>query len=162
MRDVRVVERAKTLRITAWLHHLDMAVEREVLAPQTLEAAQHERGPLLDMLLAPRASNLTFAEVVNRILDEDRSNAESSLAKLQEHCAHIQEELEGLIKAHQDESEKLARKRIKKEIDVKRKDVKSLRVTISHHESLLGRDQDDDVSDHEFGEPAETEMAPVP
>ena len=27
MRDMRVVERAKTLQITTWLHHLDMAAE---------------------------------------------------------------------------------------------------------------------------------------
>ena len=39
-RDVRVVERAKTLRITTWLHRLDMAaVEGDQIASQTLEAA---------------------------------------------------------------------------------------------------------------------------
>ena len=39
MRDMRVVERARTLRIATWLHRLDMAAERDVLAPQTLEPA---------------------------------------------------------------------------------------------------------------------------
>ena len=39
MRDVRVVERAKTLRITTWLHCLDMAAEGDQIASQTLEAA---------------------------------------------------------------------------------------------------------------------------
>ena len=38
-RDMRVVERAKTLRIATWLHHLDMAVEGDQIASQTLEAA---------------------------------------------------------------------------------------------------------------------------
>ena len=39
-RDVRVMERAKTLRITTWLHRLDMAVvEGDQIASQTLEAA---------------------------------------------------------------------------------------------------------------------------
>ena len=38
-RDVRVVERAKTLRIATWLHRLDMAVEGDEIASQTLEAA---------------------------------------------------------------------------------------------------------------------------
>ena len=38
-RDVRAVERAKTLRIATWLHHLDMAVEGDEIASQTLEAA---------------------------------------------------------------------------------------------------------------------------
>ena len=37
-RDVRVVERAKTLQIATWLHHLDMAVEGDEIASQTLEA----------------------------------------------------------------------------------------------------------------------------
>ena len=38
-RDVRVVERAKTLRIATWLHRLDMVVEGDEIASQTLEAA---------------------------------------------------------------------------------------------------------------------------
>ena len=38
-RDMRVVERAKTLQIATWLHHLDMAVEGDEIASQTLEAA---------------------------------------------------------------------------------------------------------------------------
>ena len=114
------------------------------------------------MLLALRASNLTFEEVVNCILDEDRSSTESSLAEFQECHAHIQEELEGLIKAHHDVSDKDTQKRIKKEIDMKQKDVKNLRVAISHHESLLGRDQGDEVSDHDSGEPAKTVVAPAP
>ena len=37
-RDVRVMERAKTLQIATWLHHLDMAVEGDQIASQTLEA----------------------------------------------------------------------------------------------------------------------------
>ena len=37
-RDVRVVERAKTLRIATWLHCPDMVVEGDEIASQTLEA----------------------------------------------------------------------------------------------------------------------------
>ena len=71
-RDVRVVERAKTLRITTWLHRLDMAaVEGDQIASQTLEAARHRKGPLVDLLLAPMTGNLTFTEVVDRVLDEN-------------------------------------------------------------------------------------------
>ena len=43
MRDVRVVERAKTLRIATWLHHLDMMAEGDETASWTLEVAWH--GP---------------------------------------------------------------------------------------------------------------------
>ena len=37
-RDVRVMERAKTLRIAAWLHRLDMATDRDETASLSLEA----------------------------------------------------------------------------------------------------------------------------
>ena len=36
--DVRVVERAKSLQITAWLHHLDMAADGDETASLSLEA----------------------------------------------------------------------------------------------------------------------------
>ena len=90
MRDVRVMDRAKTLRITTWLHRLDMAVaEKDQITSQTLEAAQHRKGPLVDLLLAPMTGNLTFAEVVGRVLDENRHHEESSLADLQGHHTRI-------------------------------------------------------------------------
>ena len=69
-RDVRVVERAKTLRITAWLHHLDMAVDGDETASLSLEATRHGMGPLLELLLAQRTSSLTLAEVVECVLAE--------------------------------------------------------------------------------------------
>ena len=83
MMDVRVVERAKTLQIATWLHHLDMVVEGDEIALQTLEATRHRKGPLLDLLLAPMTGSLTFAEVVDCVLDENQHRAESSLADLQ-------------------------------------------------------------------------------
>ena len=81
-RDVRVVERAKTLQIATWLHRLDMVAEGDEIASQTLEAARHRRGPLLDLLLAPMTGSLTFAEVVDCVLDENQCREESLLAKL--------------------------------------------------------------------------------
>ena len=72
-RDVRVVERAKTLRVTTWLHRLDMvAAEGDQITCQTLEAVRHRKGPLVDLLLAPMTGNLTFAEVVDQVLDENQ------------------------------------------------------------------------------------------
>ena len=88
-RDVKVVERAKTLRIATWLHCLDMAVEGDEIASQTLEATRHRKGPLLDLLLAPLTGSLTFLEVVDHVLDEKRCRAESSLAELQGCCTQI-------------------------------------------------------------------------
>ena len=70
-RDARVLERAKTLRMAVWLHCLDMAAAGDREASYSLDASEHGRGPLLEFLLAPRASNLTFEEVVHWVLGEN-------------------------------------------------------------------------------------------
>ena len=88
-RDVRVVNGAKILQIATWLHHLDMLAEGDGIASQTLEIKWHSRGPLLDLLLAPMMSSLTFVEVVECVLNENWYRAESSLNNLWGHCAQI-------------------------------------------------------------------------
>ena len=45
--DMRVLERAKTLRVAVWLHRLDMATTGDRTASYSLDAARHGRGPLL-------------------------------------------------------------------------------------------------------------------
>ena len=99
-RDVRVVDRAKTLWIATWLHHLVMSADGDVMASETLEVNQHGRGPLLELLLGPMTSSLTFVEVVECVLNENQHRAESSLDDLQGHCAWIRGELDDLIEAH--------------------------------------------------------------
>ena len=89
MRDVTVVERAKTLRIATWLHCLDMVAEGDETASETLEVTWHGRGPLLDLLLAPMTGSLMFVEVVECVLAENRHRVESSLDNLQGHCAQL-------------------------------------------------------------------------
>ena len=69
--DLRVLEKAKTLRVAIWLHHLDMATAGDGMASFSLDATQHSRGPLLEFLLAPQASSLTFEEVIHRVLAEN-------------------------------------------------------------------------------------------
>ena len=145
-RDVRVVERAKSLRIAAWLHHLDMAADGDETASQTLEVAWHGRGPLLDLLLAPMMSSLTFVEVVECVLAKNRHRVEGSVDDLQGRHAQLRGELDNLIEVRREESVKSSRKRIKKEIDLRWKDLESLRVAISQHESSLGRGQPEDTT----------------
>ena len=70
-RDARVLERAKTLRVAVWLHRLDVAAAGDRTASYSLDATRHGGGPLLEFLLAPRASNLTFEEVVCWVLAEN-------------------------------------------------------------------------------------------
>ena len=67
------------------------------------------------------------------------------------------------------ESDSSARKKLKREIDLRRKDIEHLKVAISHHQSNLGWGQsedmapyDDDSSDHRAGEAMESEMVIAP
>ena len=59
--------------------------------------------------------------------------------------------------------------RLKREIDLRRKDIECLKAAISHHQSNLGRGEsgdaapnDDDSSDHGAGKAVESEMAIAP
>ena len=103
--------------------------------------------------------NLTFGEVVDQVLDENWHREESSLSELQGCRTWIRGELDDLIDTS-------TQKRLKREIDLRRKDIENLKVAISHHQSNLGWGQpgdtgthDDDSSDHGAGEATESEMA---
>ena len=77
------MERAKTLQIATWLHHLDMAADEDEITSQTMEVAWHGRGPLLELLLAPMMSSLMFMEVVECVLAKNQHRVEHSLSDLQ-------------------------------------------------------------------------------
>ena len=78
-RDVRVVDHAMALRVAVWLHRLNMAMEGEGIASETLEASRHRLGPLLESFLTPRMSNLTFQEVVDCVLNKNWQASQQSL-----------------------------------------------------------------------------------
>ena len=138
-RDLRVLEKAKTLQVAVWLHHLDMAAAGDGMASYSLDAARHGRGPLLEFLLAPQASSLTFEEVIYRVLAENHYKIESSLDHIQELRARLQRELEDLTEAHKVEPTKSSQKKIKRDMEQRWKDLKGLEATISQYESSLGR-----------------------
>ena len=137
-RDTRVLERAKTLRVAVWLHRLDMATSGHGEASYSLEVTWHGRGPLVEFLLAPQASSLTFEEVIDWVLVENRCRIENSLDNVWELQAHLQRELNDLSWAHEGELEKSTRKRMKKDMEWRQKDLKGLEATISQYESMLG------------------------
>ena len=145
----RVLERAKTLWVAVWLHHLDMAVAGDREASYSLDASKHGRGPLLEFFLAPRASNLTFEEVVHQVLGENWDKIESSLNHVQGLQARLRGELEDLQWARKDESNPSARRRMKKEMEQRQKDLKGLEATISEYESHLRGGHEDDPSNSE-------------
>ena len=139
--DVRVVGHAMALQVAIWLHQLDMAVGGEALASKTLEASWHHLGLLLESFLTPRTSNLTYQEVVDRVLTENCRASKQSLHHLQGHCTRDWEVLDGLIKVHGElnKADKATQKSLKKEIDQRRKSLECSR-SVSHIMRLnLGR-----------------------
>ena len=135
---MRVLEKAKTLRVAVWLHHIDMAAAGDGVASYYLEVTRHGRGPLVEFLLAPQASSLMFEEVVHRVLAENRYKIESSLDNVQELQAWLQRELNDLSEAHKEESVKSSQKKMKRDMEQRRKDLKGLEATISQYKSSLG------------------------
>ena len=137
--DVRVMDHAVALQVAIWLHQLDMAEGGEARASESLEAGQHYLGPLLESFLTPRTSSLTYQDVVNHVLMENRRASKQSLCHLQERRTHEWEALEGLIKAHGelDKADKATWKSLKKEIDQRRKGLETLKEHISHYEAQL-------------------------
>ena len=167
MRNVRVVDHAKTLRVAVWLHRLDMAEGGEALASETLEASRHRLDLLLESFLTPRTSNLTFQEVFDCVLSENRRASQQSLYHLRGRRIHDREVLDGLIKAHGelDKSDKATRKSLKKEIDQRCKSLKMLKERISYYETQLGQEPSEGNTpddDGQFSHSAQAEMAPAP
>ena len=134
------------------------------MASETLEALRHSLGPLLESFLAPTTSDLIFREVIDRVLHENRCDAQHRLDDLRACHAQIHQELDELIKAHKGASGS-SRKRIKKEIDMRYKDLESLRECISQQESHLEQDApEEDIPDSNdlLDQGAESEMATAP
>ena len=162
--DVRVLDHAKALRVAVWLHRLDMAVGGDQLASETLDASQHCLGCLLESFLIPATHDLMFKEVVSRCLYKNWHDAQHHLNDLVMHHNQVHQELDDLLEAHKVASGS-SRKRIKKEIDLRCKDLESLKGCISHKESYLQEDmpeQDVPERDDPLDQGAEAEMPPDP
>ena len=138
-RDVRVLDCARTLRVAVWLHRLDMAVGGDQSASETLDASRHSLGCLLESLLIPTTHDLTFREVVTRCLYENRRDAQRRLDDLVRRRNWVRKELDDLVEAHKGASGS-SRKRMKKEIDLRLKDLEFHRGHISQEESYLQED----------------------
>ena len=165
--DVRVVDHAMALQVAVWLHQLDMAVGGEALASESLEASWHHLGPLLESFLTPRTSNLTYEEVVDHVLRENRQVSKESLHHLLGHRTHDRQVLDGLIKVHRelDKADKATWKSLKKEIDQRRKSLETLKECISHHEAQLRWEPSEGNApgdDGQVSHGAQAEMAPAP
>ena len=99
-RDMRVLDRAKALRVAIWLHRLDMVARGDEMASETLDASQHGLGCLLESFLVPATHDLSFREVVLCCLYENRRDAQHRLNDLITRCNRARQELDDLIEAH--------------------------------------------------------------
>ena len=101
-RDVRVMDQARTPQVAIWLHRLDMAIPGDGMASETLQASWHCQGPLLESFLTPNMSNLTFQEVVDCVLQENRHASERSLNYLLTRRTRTRQKLDDLTKVHRE------------------------------------------------------------
>ena len=160
--DVRVLDHAKTLRVAVWLHRLDMAVGGDQSASETLDASRHCLGCLLESFLIPATQDLTFREVVAHCLYENQRDTQHHLNDLVRCRNRVCKELNDLVEAHKGASGS-SQKRIKKEIDIRCKDLENLKGRLSHEESYLQEDmpeQDIPECDDPLAQGAEVVMPP--
>ena len=70
--DVRVADRANTLWVAMWLHCLDLTATYGKAVTTSLEVDRYNMRPLLGYFLARGMTGLTFKEVSQRVLFENR------------------------------------------------------------------------------------------
>ena len=140
-RDVRVTDRAQILRIATWLHHLDLATTYSVETANSPQVEDYDFGPLLEYFLMPRLSTITPQEVAARVAQENRRGLETSLRDLHEERDSLQNGIELLTTALENEQQRERRKSIKKQLDSQRRELRSNLRRISRLEGLLGLEQ---------------------
>ena len=140
-RDVRVTDRAQILRVAAWLHRLDLSATygSEITASPQVE--DYNIGPLLEYFLMPKLSDITLEEVAARVAQENRRDMEASLRDLHEERDSLQNGIELLASARDNEQLRERKKTIKKQLDTRRRELRSNQERISQLEELLGLEQ---------------------
>ena len=140
-RDVRVTDRAQILRIATWLHRLDLAATYGVEIAASPQVEDYDFGPLLEYFLMPRLSTVTLQEVAARVAQENRRDLEASLRDLHDEKDSLQNGIELLTAAPENEQQRERKKTIKKLLDSRRRELRSNQRRISRLEELLGLEQ---------------------
>ena len=137
-RDVRVTDRAQILRVATWLHRLDLHATygAEITASPRVE--DYDIGPLLEYFLMPKLSDITFGEVASTVAQENRRDMEISLRDLHKERDSLQNEIELLARARDNEQRRETKKTLKKWLDTSRRNLHSNQERISLLEELLG------------------------
>ena len=140
-RDVRVTDRAQILRVATWLHRLDLRATYGVEIAASPRVEDYDIGPLLEYFLMPKLSDITLGEVASRVAQENCRDMEISLRDLHEERDSLQNEIELLARARDNEQWREAKKTLKKRLDTSRRKLHSNQERISRLEELLGLEQ---------------------
>ena len=140
-RDVRVTDRAQILRAAAWLHRLDLSATYGAEIAASPRVQDYDIGPLLEYFLMPKLTDLTLEEVALRVAQENRRDMEASLKDLHEEREMLQSGIELLVGTLEHELARERRKSVKKQLDTRRKELRSNQERISRLEELLGVEQ---------------------
>ena len=139
--NVRVTDQAQVLRVAVWLHCLDLRTTygAEIAASPWVE--DYNIGPLLKYFLMPKLSDITLKEVAARVAQENRQDMEISLRDLHEERDSLQNEIELLAHAQDNEQWRETKKTLKRPLDTRRRELHSNQERISRLEELLGLEQ---------------------
>ena len=140
-RDVRVTDRAQILRIATWLHHLDLTATYGAEIATSPQVEDYDFGPLLEYFLMPKLTTVTLQEVAARVAQENRRDLETSLRDLHDERDSLQNGIELLTAALDNEQQRERKKTIKKQLDSRRRELRSNQRHISRLEGLLGLEQ---------------------
>ena len=102
-RDVRVTDRAQILHVAAWLHRLDLSTTYGVEIATSPRVEDYNIGPLLEYFLMPKLSDVTLEEVAARVAQENRRDMEGSLRDLHDERDSLQNGIELLANARDNE-----------------------------------------------------------
>ena len=113
--DVWEKDKGNLLRLACWLNHLNMAFTYSRGTAKSLRREDHEEiGSLLQFLLAPEVEPLTSADVIERVLLENRNDTlrqlkeaqnllesgQARLPQLEKEIAEAKRELKHIKKQH--------------------------------------------------------------
>ena len=140
-RDIRVTGRAQILHVAAWLNRLDLSATYSVEIATSPRVQDYDIRPLLEYFLMPKLTDITLKEVALRVAQENCRDMEASLRDLHEERETLQSGIELLVSTLEHELARERRKSVKKQLDTRRKELRSIQERISRLEELLGSEQ---------------------
>ena len=140
-RDVRVTDRAQILSVATWLHRLDLTAMYGAEIAASPQVEDYDFEPLLEYFLMPKLTNVTLQEVAARVAQENCRDMETSLRDLHDERDSLRNGIELLTSARDNEQQRERKKTIKKQLDSRRRELRSNQQRISRLEELLGLEQ---------------------